>query len=136
MNLKKTMSKYPIGTKVPRDEKTPLIIFAALEDGTYAARTMYPAIKRRNIVQDDPKPGDKVTFRNGRVVIFLKHEKAQTCSCAYDDRVILTEAEIDTALADQKAAEVFHEVATKRERGGNTPSNLLRFLPRNASGTT
>ena len=123
MNLKKTMSKYPIGTKVPRDGKTPLIIFATLEDGTYAARTMYPAINR-------------VTFGNGKVVIFLEHRSTQTCSCAYDDLVVLTEAEIDTALADQKAAEVFHEVATRCERGGNTPSNLLRFLPRNASGTT
>jgi hypothetical protein len=47
---------------------------------------------------------------------------------AYNDQIELTEQQIDEAIADLHARQIYGSVATKRERGGNSLG--LRYLPR------
>ena len=122
------MNKYNIGQKVPREGKTSLIIFECLGNGRYLARTMRSAIRVETSERtSEPQPGQKVRLPNGKEVVLISLRKTSFWDNAHDDRIELSEQEIEVALADHNAREVYTRVATKRERGGNSAS---RFLPR------
>jgi hypothetical protein len=127
------MHKYSIGQRVPREGKTPLVVFECLADGRYAARTLRQTVKAGSISVEgrEPNPGEVVTVGT-REVIFVGPcpDSFGRWDTAYQDRIELTEQEIEEAVADLNARQIYSSVATRRERGGNDTSQRLRFLPR------
>lgn len=125
------MNKYKVGQHIPREGKTPLVVFECMEDGRYLARTMLQTIKADSITVDGraPQPNDIVQLPNGKVVIFIGPNPTRPgrWDLAYQDRIEITEKEIEEALADLCARQIFSSVATKSERGGNSPN--IRYLP-------
>ncbi len=126
------MNKYNVGQRVPREGKTPLLIFECSEGGRYAAHTLCSPISKDCLshLGRQPKPGEIIRLRSSKEVLFVGPcpSRSGRCDIAYNDRIELTEAEIDDAHAGRHARKVYDSVATRYERGGNGPG--IRWLPR------
>ncbi|MFA6314857.1 MAG: hypothetical protein WC648_00590 [Candidatus Paceibacterota bacterium] len=126
------MNKYDVGQRIPREGKTSLVVFECMDDGRYAARTLHTAVQTSCITVNShlPHPNEVITLPNGKEVIFIgpNPDRADRWDVAYQDRIEVTDEQIDEALTDLTAREIFSSVATRCEQGGN--SRNLRYLPR------
>lgn len=127
------MSKYQIGQRVPRESKTPLVVFECLEGGVYLARTVHKSVRiheLNGVNGEEPKPGQMILLHGSRQFILVGPSPRFSGSwdIAYNDRIELTEKQIEEALADDNARAVYSSVATRRERGGNSLNT--RFFPK------
>jgi hypothetical protein len=127
------MSKYKIGQRIPRENKTSLVVFEITDDGGYLARTIHKSVRLSELPYEkkDLEFGKTIELPNGRkmLLVGVNPKFTDLWDIAHDDRIEVTEAEIDEALADLEARKIYYTVATRRESGGDKPGRL-HFLPK------